>query len=217
MTKTGQAARPPISADPDSLLDTFTLYKKQLSIAAIVIAVVVGGAFLWQANTARKNAQAEKAFFDAMTLSQQNDTKAGDELAKVAQRYNGTAGGIQAAMMLAQNKFDAGKWDEGQKVLDAITSAGDFAPGIEALKAGGYEGQQKFDKAAEHYLAAVAKARLEGEKDFLKGEAARAMAAAGKRADAAKIWAELAEKPDSPMATEAKVRLGEVSALPSKP
>ena len=66
-------------------------------------------------------------------------------------------------------------------------------------------------------MAAVAKAPLEGEKDFLKGEAARAYTAAGKRADAAKIWAELSEKVDSPMANEAKIRLGEVSAAPAKP
>jgi len=216
MTKTGAAARPPISADPDSLLDTFNLYRKQLSIAAIVIAVAAGGAFLWQANSHRREAQAEKAFFDAMNLIAQRDAKAPDEMLKVATRYSGTAGGVQAALLYAQNRFDAGKYDEGQKALDAISSPGVFAAGVEALKASGYEGQQNFDKAAEHFLAAVAKAPLQGEKDMLKAEAARALNAAGKRADAAKIWAELADKVDSPVAAEAKIRLGETTATTAK-
>lgn len=217
MTKTGGAARPPITADPDSLLETFQLYKKQITVAAIVVAVVVGGTFLWKANTARRETQAEKAFFDAMNLVSQRDAKAPDALAKVAQRYGNTPGGIQAALLYAQAKFDEGKYADGQKVLDGLTSPGAFASGVEALKAAGYEGEQKFDLAAEHYLKAVDKAELQGEKDFLKGEAARALAAAGKRADAAKLWGELADKPDSPMASEAKIRVGELTATTEKP
>jgi len=217
MTKTGEAARPPIAADPDSLLDTFQLYRKPITVTAIVVAVVVGGAFLWQANTARRATQADKAFFDALNLVGQHSPKAADELAKVAKRYSGTAGGVQAALLQAQASFDAGKYDEGQKILDGISSPGVFAPGVESLKAAGYEGQQKFDKAAEHYLAAVAKAKLEGEKDYLNGEAARALAAAGKKAEAAKIWSELAAKFDSPMASEAKIRMGELTAAAAKP
>ncbi len=217
MTKTGGAARPLISADPDSLLDTFQAYRKQITTTAIVVAVVVGGAFIWKANTARRETQAEKAFFDAMALVSQRDAKAPDALAKVAQRYSGTPGGIQAALLYAQAKFDDGKYADGQKILDEVRSAGAFASGVEALKAAGYESEQKYDLAAQHYGKAVDKAELQGEKDFLKGEQARALAAAGKRADAAKLWAELADKPDSPMASEAKIRLGELSATTAKP
>ncbi|MHB1094718.1 MAG: tetratricopeptide repeat protein [Gemmatimonadaceae bacterium] len=217
MTKTGGAARPPIAADPDSLLDTFQIYRKQITVTAIVVAVVVGGGFLWQANKARRETQAEKAFFEAMNLVSQRDPKAPDELSKVAQRYDGTAGGAQAALLFAQAKFDEGKYADGQKVLDGIGSPGVFASGIEALKAAGYEGEQKFDLAAEHYLKAVDKASLQGEKDYLKGEAARALANAGKRAEAAKIWTELSEKTDSPMATEARIRMGELTATAVKP
>lgn len=216
MTKTGEAARPPMVVDPETLLETFQLYRKQITVVAIVVAAVAGGAFLWQASNARKNAQAEKAFYDAIALYGQRDPKAADELAKVAQRYNGTAGGVQAALILAQSKYDVAKFDEGLKVLDEVSSAGAFASGVESLKAAGYEGKQQFDKAAEHYQAAVAKATLSGEKDFLKGEAARALTAAGKKAEAQKLWEELVAKVGSPMAGEAKVRLGELSATPIK-
>lgn len=217
MTKTGGAARPPIAADPDSLLDTFQIYRKQITGIAIVVAAVVGGGFLWQANKARRETQAEKAFFDAMNLVSQRDPKAPEALSKVAQRYDGTAGGAQAALLYAQAKFDEGKYADGQKVLEGISSPGVFASGIEALKAAGYEGEKKFDLAAEHYLKAVAKASLQGEKDYLKGEAARALANAGKREEAAKIWGELAEKVDSPLASEAKIRVGELTATSVKP
>jgi predicted negative regulator of RcsB-dependent stress response len=217
MTKTGDAARPLITGDPESLLDTVQLYRKQLTVTAIVVAVVVGGAFIWRANDARRETQAEKAFFDAMNLVAQRDTGASAALAKVSQRYNGTAGGIQAALLYAQAKFDEGKFADGRKVLDDASVPRVFQSGVEALRAAGYEGEQKFDLAAEHYLKAVEKAELQGEKDYLKGEAARALAAAGKRAEAAKLWTELAAKPDSPMASEAKVRVGELTASTTKP
>lgn len=217
MTKTGGEARPPLTADPESLLETVQLYRKQITVTAIVVAVVVGGAFVWKANNTRRETQAEKAFFSAMGLVSQRDAKAPEELAKVAQRYGGTAGGTQAALLYAQARYDQGKFAEGRKVLDEISSPGAFASGVEALKAAGYEGELKFDLAAEHYLKAVEKASLQGEKDFMKGEAARALAAAGKRAEAAKLWGELAEKTDSPMASEARVRVGELTATTSKP
>ncbi len=217
MTNPGGAARPPIAADPDSLLETFQIYRKQITVTAIVVAVVVGGTFLWKANKARRETQAEKAFFDAMTLTSRGDQSAADALAKAAQRYDGTAGGIQSAMLYAQSKFDAGKFADGQKLLDGVSSPGAFASGIEALKAAGYESEQKYDQAAAHYLKAVEKASLSGQKDYLKGEAARALTNAGKRADAVKLWKELAERPGSPMASEAKIRLGELTATTGKP
>lgn len=216
MTKTGAAARPPIDVDPESLLESFQLYRKQITVGAIVVAALAGGAFLWQASNARKSAQAEKAFFDAVSLYGQRDPKAPAELAKVAQRYDGTAGGVQAALILAQADYDAGKFDEGLKVLDGVGSPGNFAAGLESLKAAGFEGKKQFDKAAEHYLAAVAKSSLTGEKDFLKSEAARTLTAAGKTAEAQKLWTELAAQVDSPLAGEAKVRLGELTAAAVK-
>ena len=214
MTKTGEAARPPMSVDPESLLETFQLYRKPITIAAVVLAAVTGGAFLWQASTARKVAQAEKAFYDAVGLFGRGDPKAAAELGKVAQRYDGTAGGTQAALLLAQTQFDEGKFADGLKVLDGVARPGVFASGVESLKAAGYEGKAQYDKAAEHYLAAVSKAGLSGEKEFLQGEAARALAAAGKKAEALKIWEGLAAKPDSPMSGEAKIRVGELTAAP---
>jgi predicted negative regulator of RcsB-dependent stress response len=214
MTKIGEAARPPMVVDPETLLETFQLYRKQITVVAVVVAAVAGGGFLWQASTARRTSQAEKAFYDAVGLSTSGDPKAAVELGKVAQRYDGTAGGVQAALLLAQSEFDAGKFDEGLKALNGVSKPGVFASGVESLKAAGYEGKEQFDKAAEHYLAAVAKASLTGEKDFLKGEAARALTAAGKKAEAQKLWEELAAKTDSPMSGEAKVRLGELTAVP---
>jgi predicted negative regulator of RcsB-dependent stress response len=216
MTKTGEAARPPIAVDSDSLMDTVQLYRKQITIGAIVLAALAGGAFLWQASNARKATQAEKAFFDAIELYQQKDPKSADALSKVATRYNGTAGGAQAAMILAQSQYDAGKFDDGLKTLEGVSAPAAFGSGIESLKAAGYEGKGQFDKAAEHYQTAVAKAVLTGEKDYLQGEVARTLAAAGKRTEALKVWESLAAKPDSPMAGEARIRMGELGVVPAK-
>lgn len=212
MTKTGGAARPSITADPESLLDTVQLYRKQITTAAIVVAVVVGGAFIWRANNARKETQAERALMEAMGLFNQKDARAADALQRVTQRYNGTSAGAISALLYAQSKFDEGKYADGQKALEALSAPTAFAAGVEALKGAGYEGEQKFDKAAEAYLAAVSKATLEGEKDYHRADAARALAAAGKRDEAIKLWNELAAKVESPMAREAKVRAGELAA-----
>jgi hypothetical protein len=57
---------------------------------------------------------------------------------------------------------------------------------------------------------------LSGEKEYLQGELARALTVAGKKDEARKIWEALAAKPDSPMAGEARIRMGELSAVPAK-
>ena len=49
-------------------------------------------------------------------------------------------------------------------------------------------------------------------KDIYQADAARILRCRGK-AEARKIWQDLASRPDSPMVAEAKVRLGELDAV----
>ena len=52
-------------------------------------------------------------------------------------------------------------------------------------------------------------------RDGYRADAARALASAGKAAEAAKIWEELAKDPTSFYAAEARVRIGELTAKPA--
>ena len=55
-------------------------------------------------------------------------------------------------------------------------------------------------------------------KDRYMADAARALTSAGNKADAAKIWSDLAKDQSSVFSAEARVRAGELTATPaSKP
>jgi hypothetical protein len=60
-----------------------------------------------------------------------------------------------------------------------------------AVIAAGYEGQRKFEQAAERYRAAAEATSLPSEKASMRANEARALMAAGKAESARAIWAEL--------------------------
>jgi hypothetical protein len=88
--------------------------------------------------------------------------------------------------------------------------------GARLLMASGYEGLNQWDKAASQYEAAAEIARFDADKTSARAMAARAYQAAGNKGAATKIWSELASDPRSTLATEAKIRLGELQATPIK-
>ena len=222
MTKTGEAARPPMELDADSLLDTIRLRKREITIGATLFVALAGGIYLWRESVLKKDERAERAFNAAAgPYYSGNKALAQSDLEKMADRYAGTAAGVQGTMLLSQILFENGTWDEGIKKLQAVqgsSAAGRFAPSIEGLVAGGYADQKKYDDAARHYLAAADKAPFPADKDLYRAEAARVLTLAGKKEEARKIWAELASRLDSPAIGEAKIRLGELqAATPAKP
>ena len=134
------------------------------------------------------------------------------EFVKVAKSYSGTASGQQAALLLAQALFDQKKYAEGVASLDKAMggASADFSAAMESMIAVGYELQGKLADAATHYGKASAAAKFENDKNSYKASEARSLMAAGKNAEARKIWEDLA-KSDSPSAQEANVRLGELA------
>jgi len=83
------------------------------------------------------------------------------------------------------------------------------------LKAAGYEQQKKYAEAAERYQAAAGIAEAKVAKDRYMADAARTLTDAGKKADAEKIWSTLSKDNTSAYAAEARVRLGELTAVPA--
>ena len=214
MTKTGDAARPPLELDTDSLLDAFVARQREIMIGTIVVLATAGGLFLWRQSELKKADRADQAFREAA-----NNFYAGDlplakaDLQKMVGRYSGTTAGIQGSMMLAQIFYQDSNWTEGVKVLQTAqgsSAARPFASALEALMAAGYADLKRYDDAAKHYGAASDKAEFGADKDLYRADAARMLVLAGKKDEARKIWADIAAREDSPLWGESHVRLGEL-------
>jgi predicted negative regulator of RcsB-dependent stress response len=190
---------------------------KPLAIAGALALAAGLGVWGVRASDAKKRANASTALYEAqaLTFAGQADS-ARIALEAVASRYKGTTAGEQAVLLVAQNLFDAGKHSEGVVRLEAAKSGASraFAAPIEALMAAGYEAQGNFAKAAEHYAAAAKVAANEVERGAYKLAEARQLMAAGKRAEAIAAFEALRGMQDTPYATEASVRIGELTAQP---
>ena len=192
---------------------------REVSIIAVVAIVLVGGFFGYRRMSAATERNAEQAFFAAQQLRQTADAaQAEAELSKVTTQFRGTAGGTQAAMVVAQLRYDAGKYVEGLQALEQLKDGGvddEFEASVEALIAAGYEGQGKYAEAAAAYLRAASEARFAADKASYQADAARVLGAEGKVAEAVKLWQAIADDPSSPLADEARVRLGELTVEPA--
>ena len=195
----------------------FVLHRAK--VVAVVLALVVLGAAGWfyRRSVDLKHDRAEIAYFRArQAYDSRNYELAEADLRGVIGRYAGTAGGTQAAMTLAQVLYETGKAAEGVAVLrDAAGSAPrDLKAEVYALMGAGHENLGQFDEAAQAYRQASNESRFP--KDVLahKAAAARALTGAGKAAEALVIWRELEEEPSQFLASEARVRIGELTARP---
>ena len=215
MTKTGAAARPDLEDRADDMKEWALEHSKGLSIAAGAILVAVGLAWLYvksqQAQAQNASAQLVQA---EQAVSSGNSALAQSDLERIVSRYGSTEAGRQAQLLLSQTYFDAGKFAEGiQNLQKLIDSKPKF---VEAsaynLMGAGYEQQNKFDDAAGAYQKAADMAAGKSDRDSYLANAARALTAGGKTAEAVKIWTKLATDPTSPAAAEARVRLGELQA-----
>jgi len=123
---------------------------------------------------------------------------------------------VQAALLIAQLDFDQGKFQDGINVLREVSGKGAAEPMTSAIRSLIGDGTMMLKKpaeAAKEYEAAAAATNMENARNYERAKAARAYTAAGDTASARRIWTELRDDPKSAaMATEARVRLGELEA-----
>ena len=206
-----------LGADEESLTEWFMLHKREVSWAVIVVAILVLGYWYYERSEALKAQRAETAYFQArQSAAAGNLPLAVSDLQKVATRYEGTRAGAQASMTLAQALYQQQKFKEGIAALKKAEAKApsDFRPSIYVLEAAGYEELKDFVTAAAQYKLAAKDTRFPDDKTQYQAAAARDYMAAGKIEEAKAIWTELAKDDTSPMAAEAKVRLGEILAKP---
>lgn len=202
----------------ETAAEWFVLHKQRVIIGVVAIAILFGGAWFYRRSTQIKAARAESAYFQArQTLASGNAPLALTELRNVSVRYEGTPGAAQAALTMAQILYDQGDFRAGIAELDkaARSRPEELAPSIHVMRGVGYEGLKQFDKAASEYEAAAEVTRFPKDASAFRAAAARALMAGGKPDAARTIWAELAAEPEGSMVSEARVRLGELTAKPA--
>jgi predicted negative regulator of RcsB-dependent stress response len=203
-----------------SFADWLQLNSRAVTIGLVVIALGAAGYWFYLRSAEIKRTNAERGLNQAkQSLSAGNTALAQSDLGKVADRYKGTPSGAQAAMLLAQLDFDQGKVPDGLKVLEPYQSsraAGPMLASIWSLTGDGQLAMGKAADAAASYQKAAESTELPGEKALYMSKEARALSLAGKDADARQLWQKLLDDPDAvAVQTEARVRLGELSAKPA--
>lgn len=204
-----------VDTEEGSILDFLRRASKPATAVVAVAAVATAGYYFWRSNQRQEALRAERAYFQAQTsLATGNRALAESDLQKLIQRSPSTPAAAQASAVLATLRYEDGKYAEGvalaQKSLDK--APGYMKPGLRALLAAGYEDQKKFAEAAAEYRKAADETPFDLEKQKYMSDAARALMAGGNTAEAKKLWSELAGNELSPLAGEARVRLGEIEA-----
>jgi predicted negative regulator of RcsB-dependent stress response len=203
-----------------TFLDWTKINSTALMTGAAVVVVAAAGFWFYQRSQQIKAANAERALLNAkQSLSAGNLQLAQTDLQNVYSKYSSTSAGVEAALLLAQVSYDNNKPQDGISTLEKVvgTSAGSAQEAtIRSLEGDGYAQMGKLSDAAKQYEAAAGATSFETEKAFYRSKAARMYQAAGDTAKARQIWSDLASDPKATMASEAKVRLGELTAAPAK-
>lgn len=212
-------ANPGFQSDrSESAAEWLVLHKQRVLMGVAAIVILFAGAWFYRSMGQKKAERAESAYFQArQAMESGNAPLALTDLRNVTTRYEGTPAAAQAALTIARILYDQGKFQEGMAELEKVARSRpeEMAPSVHVMRGAGYEGLKQFDKAAEEYRAAAELTRFPNDAAAFNANAARAFMAGGKSDSARAIWAELAAEPDGPMVSEARVRLGELSAAPA--
>ena len=221
MTSPTQIQAEKTAADhAQTFIDWTKINSKALTIGGIV--VVVAAAIFWFYGRSRQiqESNAQRDLLNAkQSLTSGNMQLAQTDLQNVFSRYGSTEAGVEAAMLLATISYDANKPQDGIAMLEKASgsrAAAMVQPTIKNLEGDGYAQMGKLTDAAKQYESAAAATTFATEKGFYQSKAARAYQAAGDTVKARQLWTALANDPNASMISEAKVRLGELTAQTAK-
>lgn len=217
MTTPNVPAKARRGTDEESIIEWFTVHQREVTWGIVIVAVIVFGVWYYKRSQTLRAQRAEAQYFQArQSAATGNITTAISDLQKVATRYEGTQAGTEAALTLAQTLYEQKKYKDGIAALKKVQDKApdDFKASIHVLAAAGYEELNDFVGAAGEYKAAASATRFPADKSQYQANAARDYMTAGKKDEAKAIWTELAKADTGATASEAKVRLGEVTAKP---
>ncbi|MDQ3948815.1 MAG: tetratricopeptide repeat protein [Gemmatimonadota bacterium] len=199
----------------DALLDWFRIRTRYLVGAGAVVAVAGIGYWFYIRSAQIKSGRAEQSLLQAkQAVVQGNQALAQNDLQNVLRRYGNTRAGVEAGLVLAEIHYGKGEFQRGIDVLRELLDKSAAEPSVAKIHALIGDGEMQLgkpDDAAQSYQRAADQARFDGGRAFYTARKARALMAAGKAAEARKVWEELATaKWAESVALEARVRLGEL-------
>jgi predicted negative regulator of RcsB-dependent stress response len=213
-------ARAAVASDRGrDFMDWFQINSRYIGIGAAVVAVAAAGYWFYLRSQQIKTVNAERSLMQAeQSLQSGNAALATSDLQRVVTRYKGTSAGTEAAMLLAQTDYNAGKYQDGVKVLEEVSGkAGGSEASLQSLIGDGYSQLGKTADAAKAYERAADAAEFDTERAYYRAKAARSYASAGNVNEAKRIWSQLAtDEKAQAVAAEARVRLAELTAKPAK-
>lgn len=197
------------------MMDWFQLHSREVTWASAAVIVLVAGGWFYNRSQELKQERAEKAYFAAQrSVVSGNLPLAESDLKKMIGRYDGTAAGTEGKLALAQVLYEQNKFQAGIDVLKDDKKSGDFTSSVHAVMAGGYEQLKKFKEAGAEWEKAAKAARFDPDRQRYQSLAANAYLAGGDSAKAKEIWTTLGADSKGTVAGEARVRLGEMVAVP---
>src|SRR5690242_18197104 len=176
------------------LMEWVHVNSRLLAGAAGIVAVAAAGYWFYLRSQQIKTVNAERSLMQAeQSLQSGNTALATSDLQRVVTRYKGTGAGTEAAMLLAQADYNAGKYQDGVKVLEEVSGkAGGSEASLQSLIGDGYSQLGKPADAAKAYERAGAAAEFDTERAYYRAKAARSYSAAGNTNEAKRIWSQLA-------------------------
>ncbi len=196
---------------------------KRVGIGAAVVVVAAGSVLAYIASERNKETFAQQALAQAwQTVEAGNMALAGNDLARLVERYGGTKAADEGFILLSELRLLSGEDEIAVKALQAFVAKGHpryFLASAYSLLGGGFENQKKFAEAARAYRSAADYADL----GFLKAQylidAGRAFALAKDTAAAKTALGEVLSKyNDLAQAAEARVRMAEIGGeVPPEP
>lgn len=181
-----------------------------------IVLVVAAGLFYWnRISTEQSERVADNRLGSArLAFESNNYPLAASELSQITVNYAGTHSAQQATLLLAQVRMLQGQSDQATQLLAAFAPSAVTAYRAQAygLLGATYENTAHPREAADAYLKAAAATALPFLKAQYLSDAGRAWTTSGDTVAAVKAYQEIATALDSTgMATEAKVRLGELT------
>src|SRR5712691_1102541 len=204
--------RPPLT----DRLGAWVKAHRQLSTWIGGIVVVGAGLFIWNLATERRSEEIASRDLQGarFAFENQNLPLAASELAKVVENYSGTNAAAEARLLLANVRLLE---NQPQQAVAVLKGYADGAPGAYRAQAYGllgaaYENMGRSREAGEAYENGSAAARLDFLKAQLLSDAGRAWTSAGDTTRAVAAYRKIVRDfPKEGMASEAKVRLGELT------
>jgi predicted negative regulator of RcsB-dependent stress response len=201
----------------EALFDWFRIRTRYLTIGAAVVAAAGIGYWFYTRSAQIRSGRAEQSLLQAkQAVFQGNQALAQNDLQNILRRYGSTRAGVEAGLLLAEIHYGRAEFQKGIDVLRGLLDNSAAEPSLSKIHALIGDGEMqlgKSDDAVRSYQRAADQARFDGGRAFYTARKARALMAAGKAADARKVWEELASAPwAESVAPEARVRLGELEA-----